>query len=150
MDTFFIQAYNASANHSASTILSIISSYKFSTDKNYLALKAKADLYAFLAEGIIPTKMEASKTIEGMLLMALMEAYNGKYDEATKLFRQVLIAYNNNLNHAITNNILPYNICNSTSCVAKRKAARLLCASFRITSDEMRTTSRKRYALHGS
>ncbi|MCI6805571.1 MAG: hypothetical protein MR912_08255, partial [Prevotella sp.] len=112
MDTFFIQAYNASANHSASTILSIISSYKFSTDKNYLALKAKADLYAFLAEGIIPTKMEASKTIEGMLLMALMEAYNGKYDEATKLFRQVLIAYNNNLNHAITNNILPYNICN--------------------------------------
>ena len=54
--------------------------------------------------------MEASKTIEGMLLMALMEAYNGKYDEATKLFRQVLIAYNNNLNHAITNNILPYNI----------------------------------------
>ena len=78
MDTFFIQAYNASANHSASTILSIISSYKFSTDKNYLALKAKADLYAFLAEGIIPTKMEASKTIEGMLLMALMEAYNGK------------------------------------------------------------------------
>ena len=112
MDTFFIQAYNASANHSASTILSIISSYKFSTDKNYFALKAKADLYAFLAEGIIPTKMEASKTIEGMLLMALMEAYNGKYDEATKLFRQVLIAYNNNLNHAITNNILPYNICN--------------------------------------
>lgn len=112
MNTFFIQAYNASANHSASTILSIISSYKFSTDKNYFALKAKADLYAFLAEGIIPTKMEASKTIEGMLLMALMEAYNGKYDEATKLFRQVLIAYNNNLNHALSNNILPYNIWN--------------------------------------
>lgn len=112
MNTFFFQAYSASANHSASTIQSIISSYKFSTDKNYLALKAKADLYAFLAEGIIPTKMEAKKTIEGMLLMALMEAYNGKYDEATKLFRQVIIAYNNNLNHAISYNILPYNICN--------------------------------------
>ena len=34
MNTFFFQAYSASANHSASTIQSIISSYKFSTDKN--------------------------------------------------------------------------------------------------------------------
>lgn len=112
MDTFFIQAYNASANHCASTILHIISSYKFSSDKKYLALKAKADLYAFLAEGIVPEKMEGKNTIEGMMLMALMEAYNGKYDEAIKIFRQVLIAYNNNLNHALSNNILPYNICN--------------------------------------
>lgn len=112
MEVFFDKAYNSNADGSAKNIIHLISSYKFSSEKDYLTLKAKANLYAFLAEGIVPEKIEGKKTIDGMLLTALMEAYNGKYDEAIKIFRQVQVAYNTSLNHALSYNILPYSICN--------------------------------------
>lgn len=96
----------------ARRIITLIQSRVFTSDQRYTDLIAQANLYAFLAEGLTPEKIEGQATIDGMLLLAIKQAYNGNFTDALKLFRQVQAVYNSTNNRALSNNLLPHSICN--------------------------------------
>lgn len=105
-------AYNCGICRKAESLLSIVTSYKFSSEEAYEAMKSKVDLYGFLHEGIVPEMPKVKFTIEHLCISALMEAYSGDFAEALKSFRKAQAIYNTTFNHALAYTILPYNICN--------------------------------------